>query len=439
MNAQPAAVPPRDDGPAFHRDRAFWWLVATQFLGAFNDNVFKQLVLLFCVDQVREGTVDTYQSTASALFAIPFVLCSGFAGYLSDRYTKHTMIVGCKVAEIAIMLVGVAAFGTGSIPALMAVLFLMGTHSAFFGPGKYGILPEILRSRDLPRANGVILMTTFLAIILGLLTAGAVKQWAGADVWKACLTCVLIAVVGTMTSLGIRRSPPAQPTLRFTWGSVFLDRATRAALWKQPDLLGVLLASSAFWLVAGMVYPPAINGYAKKQMELTDFQTGALSASTGLGITLGCLFAGMICKDRPQAWLVRAGSVGLCLCLGVLAIPGSLQGGTLLGPIGSCVALVGVGFSAGLFSVPLQVSVQLLAPHDLKGRLVAALNFVNWLAICASAACYLLGDAIRISLGWRHATLFAMAALIMIPIAAVYRLPRFPDEAAAVEAEPHHA
>ena len=159
----------RQSPPLLH-DRAFWGLNLTQFLGAFNDNLFKQLVMLICVDQARDGGQDM-QWLAMILFACPFLAFSGFAGFLSDRFSKRRIIVLCKAAEFLIVVLGMIGFSTGHLGVLLGVLCLMGVHSAFFGPSKYGILPEILRPGDLPRANGMILMATFLAIIFGLSAA----------------------------------------------------------------------------------------------------------------------------------------------------------------------------------------------------------------------------------------------------------------------------
>ncbi len=150
--------------PPLYRDASFWGMTITQFLGAFNDNLFKQLMLLLAL----KVSLADRQPLAMLVFSAPFLLFSGFAGFLSDRYSKRWIIVLSKIAEIAAMLLGMVGFffyDKVGFTGLLVVLFLMGTQSAFFGPGKYGILPEMLRTSDLPRANGIILMTTFLAII----------------------------------------------------------------------------------------------------------------------------------------------------------------------------------------------------------------------------------------------------------------------------------
>lgn len=459
--------------PSLFHDRAFWGLNLTQFLGAFNDNLFKQLVLLLCLDRVLSGGRDQ-QGLAMILFAWPFIAFSGYAGFLSDRYSKRNIIVTCKVAELGIVLLGMIGFATGSLAVLLSVLCLMGVHSAFFGPSKYGILPELLRPADLPRANGFMLMATFLAIIFGLAAAGAAKQMFAGSLWLASLPCLVIALTGLATSLLIRGTPVAQPNLQFDWTSIAIANETRQLLKRDRTLLGVLVMSSVFWFVGGTVYPPAINTFAKEQLQLDDLTTGAMAASTGLGIAIGCVLAGLLSKDRVRSWLVRTGAWGLTLSLAVLALPGPgfdtvrdeirqhkqaallkpampLQQfdadiarsssrttapidattttdhgprGSLLGLPGSVIALIAVGLFAGFFSVPLQVFLQASAPSDQKGRIIGAFNLLNWIGIAGSGAVYSLGRMLLIDwLELPHASLFAFAALLMLPVALFYSPP----------------
>ena len=238
-----------ENQPTLYRDPSFWGMTVTQFLGAFNDNLFKQLMLLLSLKVATEDR----QPIAMAIFAAPFLLLSGIAGFLSERHSKRTIIVLCKVAEIVVMLLGMAAFLRFEIwgfPGLLCVLLLMGTQSAFFGPSKYGILPEILRERDLPRANGLILMTTFLAIIFGTAAAGFLSDMAIqdgralADVAHRFLTasaiCVTIAVVGTLTSLWIRSVPATLPGLRLELSAIAVPAATRPPLFSKFTCLVIL-------------------------------------------------------------------------------------------------------------------------------------------------------------------------------------------------------
>ena len=461
--------------PRLLHDRSFWGLNLTQFLGAFNDNLFKHLVMLLCVDRASRGGHDA-QGLALILFAAPFIALSGFAGFLSDRYSKRTIIVLCKVAEFLIVLLGMIGFTTGNLAALLGVLCLMGVHSAFFGPSKYGILPELLHPSDLPRANGTMLMATFLAIIFGLAAAGAAKQAFPSALWIASLPCLAIAIMGLGTSLMIRPTPVAQPLLAFNWSSLAMAPETRALLRKDRTLLGVLLMSSVFWFVGGTVYPPAINAFSKDQLRLNDLQTGAMAASTGVGIAIGCVLAGVLSKNRVRSWLVRAGAWGLTLSLASLSLPGPgfnevrdevrqtnalrqqqqaakksgvvastspnaqvawtfpdnhadstrpnlFRRGSLFGPF-SVVALIAVGLFAGFFSVPLQVYLQTTAPSDQKGRIIGAMNLLNWIGIAGAGGVYWIGRVVLVDwLALPHATLFGFAALLMLPVALFYRPP----------------
>ncbi len=209
-SANPDLSQPDPRPPLWH-DISYHGMNFTQFFGAFNDNLFKQLVLLICVDYFLE-TGKNDQWAALLLFALPFVLFSGFAGYLSDRMSKVHIVVAMKVAEIGVMTAGLLALHStdGRMIFLLAVVFLMGTHSAFFGPPKYGILPELFRERDLPQVNGMIQMTTFLSIILGMALAGFIKEWYNDRLWIGSAVCIGIAVTGTLTSLVIRRTPIAR-------------------------------------------------------------------------------------------------------------------------------------------------------------------------------------------------------------------------------------
>jgi acyl-[acyl-carrier-protein]-phospholipid O-acyltransferase/long-chain-fatty-acid--[acyl-carrier-protein] ligase len=234
--------------PTLSRDASFWSMAVTQFLGAFNDNVFKQLILLLAtptVAQVAAGTAEDLQSQAQLVFAASFLIFSGFAGYLSDRFSKRPIVILSKAAEIVCMLLGMVGFFFYDLigfPGMLCVLFLMGTQSAFFGPSKYGILPEMLRPADLPRANGIFLMLTFLAIIFGMAAAGELKELLGNRLWIASLVCVGIAVLGTITSLWVRRVPPAQPDLEYRASCWVISNDMLALLRKDRELLWAIVS-----------------------------------------------------------------------------------------------------------------------------------------------------------------------------------------------------
>jgi MFS family permease len=442
------------------KDPSFWCLTATQFFGAFNDNIFKQLVMLLCIDFALGDPEKDQQFFAQVLFSAPFILFSGFAGYLADRFSKRSIIVLCKIAEIAIALGGMVAFGMGGLGGVMLVLALMGTHSAFFGPPKYGVLPELFHEHDLPKVNGIILMTTFLAIILAFPTAGGLKEYCekahGGQLWIASIACVAFAVIGTLTALPVRKTPIARPGLKLEPSSLLIHSSTWATMKQQRGLVVALLASSAFWLTGGVVYPMVINSVGRLQFGLGDYDTGRLAACTGIGITLGCITAGVLSKNRFRAGLVKFGMWGMLATLVVLSIPGKnfvdrelspaeikKFGGAVekVAPVGDAPAatkkvvrkfrepwlgvystgglLILLGISAGLFSVPVQVYLQAKAPADQKGRIIGVMNLFNWIGIAAAGPFYKLCISF---LGKYQAPnlLFAAAAIAIVPLLIFY-------------------
>ncbi len=430
--------------PRLARDHTFWGMTSTQFLGAFNDNLFKQLVLLLCVARTSADGTD-YQPVAMALFAIPFVLFSGFGGYLSDRNSKRRTVVICKVTEIVVMAAGLVAFLSGQLWALFVVLFLMSTQSAFFGPAKYGILPELFRDRDLPVANGVIQMTTFVAIIFGMALAGFAKDWFEGRLWVVSTFCIGIAVMGTLTSFAIRSTRIAHPGLKFDKSALGVNRETWALLREDRTLFGILMISSLFWLVGGVVQP-TVNAFGIREFGMTDSRASLLAACMGVGIALGCVVAGKASHHRINFRLVTIGAWGISASLVALAVlghsrfgvrfippAGGLEGlGDLLMPANQIdvlarLLLTALGFAAGLFVVPLQVCLQTRPPEDQKGRMIGTMNLVNWIGIVLSAGFYQLGlwlapsariggDAV-VQVHW----IFAALALLMLPVAVWYR------------------
>ena len=422
------------------RDRAFWGMTVTQFLGAFNDNVFKQLVLLLCVDYKLHHKLasDPYQATAQALFAIPFVLFSGAAGWLADRISKRTVVVCAKFAEIVVMLAGMAAFLSAElysdhlITLLFAVLCLMSLQSAFFGPSKYGILPELFAKHDLPTANGMIQMTTFLAIIFGMAICGAAKQWlteSGIGLWVISAGCVAIAVFGTATSFLVRRTPVAQPDLPLTPASFGVDRNTWQMLKGDRPLRIVLLVSCLFWFLGGILVP-VVNDFGKSQMGYQDRTTSILAALLGLGIAAGCILSARISRSRVRFGLVKRGAAGICcslLGLGLLPWSGLSANGVA---VGSGVLLILLGVFSGVFVLPLQVFLQARPPAEEKGRMIGTMNLMNWIAILISAAVYRVCSSLftlppvvvdgepRSVISWS----FALMALMILPVALLFRL-----------------
>ncbi len=416
-------------------DRSFWGLAITQFFGAFNDNLYKQLMLLLAIPAIGANISEDTQGWATTVFSLPFVLLSSLAGYLSDRHSKSRIIVICKLAEIAITLLAVVAFlsyaNLGDF-GTWTVLVLMGTHSTFFGPGKYGILPELFQKSELPRANGLILMSTFLAIILGVVTAGLLKDLlmvknldGSADyrhLWIGSLVCTGIAVIGALTSLLIRHTPPAQPNAVLSFADLGLPAPIRKLLSEDKSLTFAIVVSSMFYVVAGIVMP-TVNSLGKLQLKLES--STAISILTGglaIGIIVGAVLANIVLKGISPSKQVVLGTwvmIGSLIALGFWRVGGD----HLLGYWGALLGLITTGLAAAVFIIPLQVFIQKRPPSGLKGRMIGTMNFANFIGILIAGPLYQVFLNVASGLNWPVSSIFWMLAVLLVPIAIVYRLP----------------
>ena len=415
--------------PGLYSDRSFWGMAVTQFLGAFNDNLFKFLILLLVTPAAQaiaagEEAKDL-QSEAMIIFASAFMLFSGFAGYLADKTSKRTIIVAAKIAEIFVMLVGMIGFyyfDSIGIAGMMMILFFMGLQSTFFGPAKYGTLPEMLREEDLPRANGIILTLTFLAIIFGSALAGILLDLLGEKVWMASLICVGIAIAGTLTSLPIRHVAVADPNLKLGWNSLGMPRDILQLLKGDRALLMALLVCSLFWMIGGIVQQ-TVNALGKTQLGLDDGPTAMMQASIGIGIAIGCILGGLWSREGNKSKVVKTGASGAVVTLILLALPGG-ENYHMLGFRGSIPVMILLGAFTGMFIVPIQVILQSRPPRDEKGRMIAAMNQCTWVGIILGAILFKVSIWVLDSIDLPRSVIFGITALVMLPIALCYR----PDE-----------
>ncbi len=415
-------------GPETHSQRSIWSdasfyaLTLTQFLGAFNDNLFKQvLLLLFIAVPTSKGPAD-WQWLATFCFSIPFVLFSGFAGFLADRYSKRRVIILSKVAEIVVMSIACLLFmryaRTGLTPTMVALLtiniFLMGTQSAFFGPGKYGSLPELFDEHQLPQANGVIIMTTFMAIILGTAVAGVMKESVQKELVTVGIASVTIAVAGTIASLFIRPLPAANRDLPFERSALFVPADIWALFRRQRELLWAILVTTVFWLTAALVLQ-TLNGFGKSDLKLGDRNTSLLVSLISVGIAVGSVMGGVASRGRFNTKLLKTGLWGM---VGGLVLMSCC--GRLLGFYGSAVVLVVLGSFCGIFAVPMQAFIQDRPPKELKGRTVATQNLFNWIGIVLASGVYMLVQRALAAGGLPYAPMFAVGAVFMGAVGLVY-------------------
>ncbi|WP_437224917.1 MFS transporter [Planctomicrobium sp. SH661] len=419
--------------PSIYRDRSFWGMTLTQFLAVFNDNFYKQTVMLSCVMMEKE-TPGTWknQALATIVFSLPFILFSGYCGFLADRFSKRTIIVVSKLAEIGIMLLAMVAFHTNHWGLMFFVLFLLGIHSTLYAPAKYGLLPELFTENQLPKVNGLFQLSMFVAIILGIAAAGIAAERVH-EPWIVTLICMCIAGVGFLTSLMIHPTPAAKPRMKFNPSDLILNVDTRKVIFSDRRLLAALLATSAFWATGGMVYPQAINDVGMSQLNLDKEITSYMAAGTGMGIAVGCVVGMLFSHGMFNATLVRFGSFGMFLGLVALALPGPLNG-TLLGVWGTSSTLVWLGICAGIYNVPLQVLIQARAPEEHKGRVIGAMSLANWVGIYFSGVLLLVLKPMIIKFNLPLNLLFAAGAVFFLPIILFYR----PKSEALKSYIPHH-
>jgi acyl-[acyl-carrier-protein]-phospholipid O-acyltransferase/long-chain-fatty-acid--[acyl-carrier-protein] ligase len=367
------------------RNRGFQPFVWSQFLGALNDNLYKMAVSLFAVNAaLHADQSSTYASLAQAVFILPFFLFSGYAGHLADVLSKRKVLIATSAFEIVAMSLAVVAFAWQSFPAMLAVLFLMALQSTFFSPAKYGIIPEMLPERELSRGNGLLSMTTFLAIILGTSIGGLLFSAFGSALWHLGLILVAVAVAGLLTSLGITRVPPSgarKPFRLNPWAEV---REGLRRVHSDRPLWLCILGVSYFWFL-GAALQISILLFGKDVLGAGDLGTSLLLTGLAAGIGVGSLIAGRWSGDKVELGLVPLGAVGMgvaCLLISVV---------TTFGQAIAAMALLGL--SGGFFIVPLQSFLQARSPERERGRIFAANNFLNTGGmLLAAMLCWALHD-----------------------------------------------
>jgi len=375
------------------KGRGFLCLNISQSLGAANDNILKQVVVFgvasggIWADQLGEGA----QAIGSLCLAVPFVLFSGFAGQFSDRYSKRDVAVIVKLSEIVIALVAMTGLWMSNLWVVLASLILISTQSAFFGPAKFGILPEIVDSAHLSRANGTINMFTYLAVILGCAVGGPLYDAYAPDkvlfptaeplLWLPGLIVLLVGIAGTAASFGIPRLEAQDPTLKIR---MLLFRPY-VETWREISgtALGhVMIAWSCFYFIVGGVALMILPDY-KTLLQISATQTAGLMAILGIAIGVGDYVAGRVSGHAVRPSLIAIGSIGttvMYFILGLIPLNFSIVAG--------CLAVT--GFLAGFFMVPLQTMTQSLSTEEQRGRVLGLWSCLSFVAIILGNVLFLI-------------------------------------------------
>lgn len=405
--------------------RRFAPFFATQFLGAFNDNLFKNALIVLLTFQAAQWTTlksVVLSNLAAGIFILPFFLFSATAGQLADKYDKATLARLVKVLEMVIMGVAAAGFALHSLAVLMAALFLLGLHSTLFGPVKYAILPQHLRADELVGGNALIEAGTFVAILIGTLAGGLLAGSVEHPAWIAG-GGMLVAFAGYLASRGIPPAPAPAPALKInlnpiteTWHNINFARQNRAVF---LSILGI----SWFWLYGALLLAQ-FPSYARYVLGGQESAVTLLLAIFTVGIGLGSLLCERMSGKHVEIGLVPFGSIGLTL-FGVdlyFASPEAAvveEGYELMQLLAQpgiwrvLFDLMMVGVFGGFFIVPLYALVQLRSSSEHRARIIAANNIVNalFMVVGALAAGMLLNKGLSIP------QLFCLAALLNAGVA----------------------
>ncbi|MCC6128210.1 MAG: MFS transporter [Chlamydiae bacterium] len=357
--------------------RSFVLLNATQFLGALNDNIFKLLVIYLLINVKGPASAGTILSIAGGVFVVPFLLFSSGAGVLADRISKRTIMVYTKILEVLIMLFGVLAVYLQSPFGSYTALFFMATQSAIFGPSKYGIIPELVESNMVPKANASLTSLTYLAIILGTFLASFLADITNKNFVLVAVFCVLIAIIGLFTSLGIKKTEPQNSTKKINPFFFYEIYQNLKLSWTVPHLIPTIFGS-AYFLFIGAFTQLNIIPLAMQSLHLSEVGGGYLFLATAVGIAIGALIAGKLSKDRVE--LGFSCITGFCIALVFFLL--YLFSWSLILTI---LWLALLGIFGGIYLVPFDSFIQINSPDEKRGQIIAAANFLSFVGVLAAS------------------------------------------------------
>ena len=379
--------------------RGFWSLMGTQFQNAFSDNALKQLIILVLLAGATasasgEKKNDELVAMVTAVFSAPFILFAMLGGWLADRNSKQRMMVYVKTAEMGIMAFAGVALWLESLPLLLGAIFLMGCHSAIFAPSKYGILPEILPHDKLSWGNGILELLTFLGVILGVVAAGIFSDafLKEGRAWIAGPILMAIAFVGWLLSRQVTPVPAADPTCPVRINPV-TDLWRQLSIMKQDrDLWRACWGNTGFYFISALVMMNMVV-FCKDILKLTDTENSMMNVWLAIGIGIGSVVAGYASRGRIEYRLVPLGALGLALS----TVPMGMDGVTA-DTFRICMGCL--GFSAGLFIVPVVTVIQHRPSPESKGAVQGSVSSLSFLGIMAAAGVqWVSRDAFGISSG----------------------------------------
>ncbi|WP_180080473.1 MULTISPECIES: MFS transporter [unclassified Acinetobacter] len=380
--------------------RRFLPMFLTQFFGALNDNVYKQallLVITYGLIQQQALPISTLNNLAALLFILPYFIFSATAGQIADKFERSQLVRGIKILEIIIMLIGSIGFITGHLWLLLLALFMMGTHSTFFGPIKYAILPEILKPNELMSGNALFQSGTSMAILFGMILGGAVIASSHGNLTWISLTVLTIAVLGYLSSRFILKQNVTTPDLKIDWNFFRTSYQTMKYAKSLPLIFTILLGNSWYWFY-GATYLTQIPQMTQQNLHASENVVSLLLTFFSVGVGVGSLLCRKIGGSQVNIKMVPIGAVGLTIFALYLAVSLSFVP-THTGPLITLsevfhqgwsyyhvmIAVTLLGISGGFYIVPLYAMMQAYSPRSHRARVVAANNILNAVFMVSSA------------------------------------------------------
>ena len=374
--------------------RRFLPLFTTQFLGAFNDNLFKTSMVLFATYQIfnDERQEGFFNALTAGLFVLPFFLFSALAGQLADTTDKTRIIRVVKLAEIAIMAVGCAGLmlaRTGAVTLPVGLMLLavvgLGLHSTFFGPIKYAILPQHLHEDDVLGGTGLVEAGTYLSILMGTIVAGVIYE----RTWLVAALTLLVALAGFASAREIPPAPRLGPPIRLDWNPFTASWRLISGTMHIRRLFLAICAISFFWTIGSVLiiaFPPLVKNVLTAQASVASLVLGIFSIGVAIGsVVINLLLRGHISARYSPASVIAMALAVIGLWLAVRlwtpAPAGHLYGvAEFLGQPRAApvlLALLAVAIFGGMFVVPLYAFLTTTVAIDQTARTVAANNVVN--------------------------------------------------------------
>lgn len=413
-----------DSQSSLLRQQKFLPYFVTQFFGAFNDNIFKNVLLLFVAfagSSALPISSNLFINLAAGLFILPFFLFSASAGVLADKYEKSWFIRKVKLFEIGIMLLGAIGFITESYGVLLLLLFLMGTQSAFFGPVKYALLPQQLNEKELVPGNALVEAGTFIAILVGTLGAGLIASADNAK-YLAAFCVVIFAVLGYLSSRFIPFASAGAPDIQFKWQPYKQTKLTLSIAKSDRIVFQCIMAISWFWFL-GAAYLTQFPNFTKVYLNGTESAVSFLLALFSVGIAVGSMACNWLSNHRIEVGIVPIGALGITIFgfLMATSIPTDLPRFHTFAEFAGYEAfwslffyLLMIGVSGGLFIVPLYALMQHRAKETERAQVIAGLNIFNSLFMVGSAV---LGIVCLSVLEMSIPQLFALLAILNFLVA----------------------